>query len=286
MNDETEKKFLIKISEELYEDAFSANSYYLILTQFEKLNEKYNEEINLSPAFYSVTYNSLVTSCFIKLAKLYESSDDVISIGTLLAHCKKNPNLIFNTTETTTINENDTHTKKFHHILSPEEELFYKDEVKRQREFFKSLGKENWDKMRVGIYTTNEELFELYQKRLNSLSKKIKNIRVQRNKVYAHNDKNRILLNEQPWKANPISFSDIQALIDFALDLTIFINCELTGVCHPKESVDIHDLERTLEYVRIGLKKRIKCKIKKVKTNRRKKIKIKTITSFFNYILL
>ncbi len=43
---------------------------------------------------------------------------------------------------------------------------------------------------------------------------------MQRNKLYAHNDEQRILSNENLPDRHPISYPDVQEMIDFALDCT------------------------------------------------------------------
>lgn len=60
------------------------------------------------------------------------------------------------------------------------------------------------DPVRVDL--TFPEFLALYQKRFNALSKKRENIRMQRNKLYAHNDEQRILSNENLTDRHPILY--------------------------------------------------------------------------------
>ena len=47
-----DKEKLIKLAEDLYQSAFDANAYYAIMMQYREMSKKYNNEMNLSPAFY------------------------------------------------------------------------------------------------------------------------------------------------------------------------------------------------------------------------------------------
>ena len=49
-----EKEKLIKLAEDLYQSAFDANAYYAIMMQYREMSKKYNNEMNLSSAFYQV----------------------------------------------------------------------------------------------------------------------------------------------------------------------------------------------------------------------------------------
>ena len=66
-----DKEKLIKLAEDLYQSAFDANAYYAIMMQYREMSKKYNNEMNLSPAFYQVVYGALQKACFMEIAKLY-----------------------------------------------------------------------------------------------------------------------------------------------------------------------------------------------------------------------
>lgn len=88
-----DKDTLIRIAEELHQGAFDANAYYLILQQYRKNQLEYAEEMKLSPAFYQTIHGALMKACFMEIAKLYDSSNGVVSIGTLLTKCAENQDL-------------------------------------------------------------------------------------------------------------------------------------------------------------------------------------------------
>lgn len=79
-----DKEQLIKFAEELYQEAFAANAYFLIMQQYREMQKEYLAEMRLSPAFYSVIYEALQKACFIELAKLYDRTKGAYSIATLL----------------------------------------------------------------------------------------------------------------------------------------------------------------------------------------------------------
>ena len=81
-----DKEKLIKLAEDLYQSAFDANAYYAIMMQYREMSKKYNNEMNLSPAFYQVVYGALQKACFMEIAKLYDKTKDVVSVGLLLKH--------------------------------------------------------------------------------------------------------------------------------------------------------------------------------------------------------
>lgn len=89
-----DKEKLIKLAEDLYQSAFDANAYYAIMMQYREMSKKYNNEMNLSPAFYQVVYGALQKACFMEIAKLYDKTKDVVSVGLLLKYCRDNLDLL------------------------------------------------------------------------------------------------------------------------------------------------------------------------------------------------
>lgn len=85
-----DKEQLIKFAEELYQEAFAANAYFLIMQQYREMQKEYLAEMRLSPAFYSVIYEALQKACFIELAKLYDRTKGAYSIGAMLNFCEEN----------------------------------------------------------------------------------------------------------------------------------------------------------------------------------------------------
>lgn len=142
----------------------------------------------------------------------------------------------------------------YQHHLKPSEKCFYKDEVNSQREILKLFNTPDFEKVPILVELTFSQFLGLYQKRFSSLSKKRENIQAQRNKIYAHNDERRILTEENICENNPVTYPDIQELINFALDCTRLILGTLTGVSRAVKYGNIDDLEGTLMLAKLGLK--------------------------------
>lgn len=257
MSNKLDKIELEKLAEILYQSAFHANAYYSIIMRYQQFSKKYTTEMNASRVFYQTVYVALQSSCLMEIAKLYDKSKGSVSIGTLLKHCEEHKEFF---PEYSVIETIDKDGKKcfckalYPHYLKPTEECFYKNEVKNQREIRQLFDIPDFDEKPTRVDLTFSQLLELYTKRFNSLSKKRKNICFQRNKIYAHNDKEHILAGKKVWETHPITYPDIQELIDFALDCTRLILCVLTGVGRAENYEKIDDWEATLMLTKLGLK--------------------------------
>ena len=212
-----DKETLIRIAEELHQGAFDAKAYYLIMQQYRKNQHNYAEEMKVSPAFYHTVYDALMKACFMEIAKLYDSSNGVVSIGTLLAKCEENQDLFPKYRETLTVDHVGTtfsYPVPYQHQLKPQEECFFKNRVEADRKLFAAFDIPDADNVPVRVDLTFPEFLDLYQKRFNGLSKKRDNIRMQRNKLYVHNDEQRIVNSENLPDRYPISYPDVQEMID------------------------------------------------------------------------
>lgn len=221
------------------------------------MSKKYNNEMNLSLAFYQVVYGALQKACFMEIAKLYDKTKDAVSVGLLLKKCKDNLDLFPEYRDIVTIKEDGREYSfqvPYQHHLKPTEECFYKNKVKSQREILKLFDTPDFEKVPIQVNLTFSEFLGLYQKCFYSLSKKQENIRVQRSKIYAHNDEEHILAEEKVWDKNPVTYPDIQELIDFAVDCIRLILGTLTGENPAVSYENIGDMEVTLMIAKLGLK--------------------------------
>ena len=163
-----DKDTLIKIAEELHQGAFDANAYYLILQQYRKNQREYAEEMKLSPAFYQTIHGALMKACFMEIAKLYDSSNGVVSIGTLLAKCAENQDLFPEYRETMTVEHDGTvfsYQIPYQHQLKPQEERFFKAQVESDRKLFAIFNIPDAENAPVRVDLTFPEFLALYQKR-------------------------------------------------------------------------------------------------------------------------
>lgn len=252
-----DREQLIKLAEELFQEAFDANAYFLIMQQYREMQKEYLPEMKLSSAFYSVVYEALQKACFIELAKLYDRTKGAYSIGTMLSFCEEN--LIFFSEYRDTVEIEDDGKKyvfpvPYQHRLKPAEECFFKEEVRSQRNIYKLFDISSEEMASVKVDLTFSQFLKLYQKRYSSLSKKRENMSEQRNKIYAHNDVKGIYNQEEVLEKNPLFYTDVQELIEFALDTTGLIVGALTGVCKARSYSNIDDWIGTLMFARLGLK--------------------------------
>lgn len=252
-----EKEELIKIAKGLYQEAFDANSYFLIIQQYAKFQKCYQEEMEVSQAFYSIAYEALQKACFMEIAKLYDKSQGTITIGSLLKKCQENISFFPEYRDKLTVKDEDkvyTIDIPYQHHLKPVEEKFFQAEVESQRAIFEAFNFPESESIPVSIDLTFPQFLELYQKRFCSLSKKQEYIREQRNKIYAHNDEQSICDIDAIINRNLITYRDIWELIDFALDCTGLILGTLTGIYHARQYHNIDDWRNTLILVQHGLK--------------------------------
>lgn len=252
-----DKDELIKLAEGLHQEAFDANAYFMIMQQYKENRTEYTQEMQLSPAFYSIVYQALQKACFMEIAKLYDKTQRVVNVGSLIKSCKENLSLFPEYRKNIEYEEGgrkSTFQIPYQHPLKPTEECFFKEKVQSQREILRIFDVPSADTIPIQVDLTFEEWLELYQKRFCSLSKKQENIRMQRNKIYAHNDKGSLLDKDDVIKNNPVFYKDIQELIDFALDITQMILEILTGKIQGRTYSNIDDWAGTLMLARLGLK--------------------------------
>lgn len=257
MRNSMDKETLIQYAKELYQGAFDAKQYFLLMQQYRQNRQNHLAEIRLSPAFYGVVYEALQKACFMEIAKLYDQSSGVVSIGFLLKACQENITLFPEYRYHVTVKDNGkeyTFPVPYQHQLKPEEERYFKKQVESQRVIFRVLHISNPETSPVTINLTFQEFLGLYHQRFRSLRKKQSYVHVQRNKIYAHNDQKRVEDIDSVLKNAPITYSDIQELIDFALDCSGLILGILTGTESPRQYANINDWGNTLYFAKLGLK--------------------------------
>lgn len=235
------KKFLLceqelkRLAEKLFEEAFNANMYWSIIKQYHYLFDQYNRELNCSPAFHSVVYRSLVESLMVTLSRLYDENSSAISTQYFYSEIRKQKDLLC---------EGKGNVK---HLLNRNEEQFYVDEVKFQKGVCE---KYSFEYTGTTVELTVEKLLELYGKRLKSLKDTVNNLKLQRNKIYAHNDKEIDFNIENILNRYPIAEEDVDNLLSFILDFSSFCIELFTGISKTYDLVGINDLEITLDLIR------------------------------------
>ena len=148
--------------------------------------------------------------------------------------------------------------KKYRHIVKLYERCYFRDKVNESEDLQNALAPIIGTSDRLMIEVTPNEMLGMYKKRFNALGTKIANLTYQRNKLYAHNDKDLNFDFKYFDENKKLCLDDIEALIEYAVDYTMFCYELFTGrkpVIHPEE---ISDWKNTIDLVGIGLK--YKCK--------------------------
>lgn len=208
------KEELIEYATFCWHETLQANHALLIVKQIGKLGKKYEVEMNISPAFYITISNALVNSTMLQLAKLYDTNQSSVQIGTLMNQIKANLDIF--------------------------------------PQYRTVLGTDNASSFEIPLYP--QKKFQELSSRKRVLKNVIENLRNIRNKIYAHNDAITLNSKEEVLKDYPVSYGDIEQLITFSFDVCDFVLVQLTGVYTKREAVNINDLEGSLIYIRLGMK--------------------------------
>ncbi len=267
-----DKEDILKLANNFWKESILANSYFSIIKQYVENYNKYHNEMIYSSAFYAISFEAIQNSLFMQLAKIYDKSKNAINIGYLLKKCSENI-IIFpkyrKIVEVEVEGQKQTLKIPFQHQIKPTEECYFEKYVKDEREIREILGIGEFD-VPIMVKLTIDQYIEMYQKRYHALNSKIDNLVKQRNKIYAHNDKELCFDIDDVLNKNPITYNDIQELIDYALDVSRFVIGCLDNVCKPKQYANIKDWEKTLQFVKLGDKYcdvEVKKQVKEFKNN-------------------
>lgn len=241
---------LVERCDSLYQQAFYANAELAILFDLKKLPGEYEREVICAPCFFSCARIALADSCFMNCARLFDRDGDV-TIGALLKMCAAaSVEIDARACDIYGKRPGIDGCKPIKHALARDEERFYFRDVERRR-IDKLFGDNRGDAVYVRMSAV--ELVELWQKRYNSLSKLTGRLRTQRNKVFAHNDA--ASLDYESFVSKfPLTFGELQQLIDFALDVTIGTLAAVAGDNRPRLPINVEDLRGLLNCVDTGMK--------------------------------
>lgn len=245
-----EKGEIISIAKGLWQQTLNANSYYLILKQYNDYFKDYKDEISMSSAFYSLAYQAMQNALFIELSKLYDKTKGAINLRYLLKLCEeyrcfpeyrefpdKNGGIV---------------KAPYIHRIKTGEEWYFKEYIEKDNmimELFENSNKDEEIKEMCAL-----EYIDFLVKQYNSIKTITEKLTRQRNKIYAHNDGELKFNIKECLENNPLYFSDIQTLIDYALDVTRFVIGALTGIEKATTYANVDDWKGTLDYVRLGVK--------------------------------
>ena len=244
-----DKKEIISLAEAFMQEAFQANCYIDIIEQYSRNSDEYFEEMRISGAFYHFTRNALVVATFMELAKIFDSHRASINIKQLMDICVDNMQLFPNGNKVILGGEEKIF--PYRHTVSSGEEDFFQKEIEIHKPINELFGGEG---LPITVDMSVEKYFELFVWKYGKIKPKISNLLKQRNKIYAHNDKDSLRNIDKTIKEFPISRSDVNAMTEFATEFSRFVIALLTGVNKAATPVNIDDWQNTLRLVRLGNK--------------------------------
>ena len=220
------KEELIEVASFCHDRAGLINQDLYIVRQILKLAAKYKEEIEVSPAFYTMILDSLERSIVIELAKLFDRDDSSLQVNKVLETIRDNIDWFPKTRRVETSNVIESNNGK---IETRSEKIIFDVLLEPEKRL-------------------NDLIF-----RKEELSNTIEKLRKLRNKVYAHNDKRVLLDGQEKWmKENGFSLDDVENLLGLAFDICDFVLVRLTGEGRHRKAINIDDFEKTLKYVQMG----------------------------------
>lgn len=253
-----DKESLVKIAEKIYSEATEAYIYRAIMKQYKRHADDYSDALKVSHVYHHIVYQALDEACFMKIAKLYERTNSTASVGTLLKQCEENIEIFPEYQETITIEqdkEQRTYQIPYQHQLEKKEEVLFKSQVSCDRHLFALLNYPDAESIPVRVDLTFPKLLEHYKNIFNSYRKHIENIRIQRNKIFAHIDMNVLINDENPQEKHPVLNRDVDEMIHFALTCTSVILSIIKGeIQNDLRWPWLDDFENTLVFTRIGIK--------------------------------
>lgn len=188
-----EKRELIDVVESFRYRVKAVACYRKLYQEYCNAYPKYHEAINVCPAFWTFTIRAYLHSMMIDLCKLYDADKKVYGVFHLLDVCKQNISLFAEPK-----------------LLDGER---YATEAEA-REFFQSF-----DDTVGGTEITNSFLDNL-EAECNNRSEKIDNLRLQRNKLWAHNDCKHFLNPSEYEMEKLLTWTDIDDLIGLLVDIS------------------------------------------------------------------
>lgn len=242
----------IELTEQFLEQSRQANGYFDIIKQYIENRQKWQNEMNISAAFYHFSHNGLVVAVLMELAKIYDRNRDSVNINKLMAEARETV-LLFDKTVFDEKTEMKEKYDYFYKVVTNEEELIH-SVLPAEMDFFhnENDGNNLFDEIPKTVHMTIEKYLDLYEWKYQKLETKINNLLKQRNKVYAHNDKKAIKSIDDILSKYPLNHSDIEALVSFPLNYCQFILAITTGINKAKAPNNIDDWKNTLTLVRLG----------------------------------
>lgn len=247
---------IVNIANGIYQEAFYANCCFDLIKQYRKNVKTYKKEMGISSTFYNITYCALQDACIMALARIYDKHSSSCNIDYLWNRCNKNKHL-FPEKNVGKISDEIGNKKAFDipflHKYSKEEI----DLIRKSNKIFSNNIKNKIKNDTIscdelnGIYieTTKDDYFILYSLIRKNIQEEEKYLKEQRDKIYAHNDKQVNFNAETILSQYPLDDEKIGNLIKVALDISIFVISTLSKIKKSEKYENIGDWENTLKLI-------------------------------------
>lgn len=183
-----------------------------------------SDGINMTPAFWFITSRAYVHAMMIDLSKLYDNDSNVYGVKHLLELCGKNQSL-------------------FEEKELPNGERYATAE--EVAEFWAAFAGEE-----TAPCTDNRHFLDILTEKYNQKSQQINNLRLQRNKLWAHNDSKNFLAPSAFEEENLLTWADIDDLIDLIIEISNtllnHLGKEVSGM-YPANIDDIQIVMNTMQ---------------------------------------
>lgn len=234
----------------LFDQSRAAYNKFQKIKQFNSLSKDYSDELSVSSSFYSDVMDSLLIAVFISIQRIYEKSKDSssVSIIKLLKKCKDNLN-IFPKYSQAYIYDGYTDNEPWRWEISKIDLAYLKEKYPN---IYKKC-----DLTSKWVNITPAILIDLHEWKYQNFNdnNKLNYLYTQRDKIFVHNDKKAMNDFEKITSDNPLSYQDLDDLIQFSLNFSHMILLMLTNTNYAFEPTNYDDWESTLKYVRKGFEK-------------------------------
>lgn len=237
---------ILVLANGLYEQTLFAQTYFDFIKQYHKFSQssQYLPEMNFSPCFYQISYSAWVRALHMELAKMYEDDDNHNTIKKLLGELKNiNPEQDFRGSALERFKEDQT----VYFPISPTDIKLFSPACRQQ---YIMLG--DTASKTIATQISYQECVPFFTKKFRSISRHRESLRENRNQFYAHNSAEIQFDIEKINKNHQMKFENIQALIDYAMQITRFTIGVLTDVSKPTKYAKWYDWEATLILARDG----------------------------------
>ena len=240
-----QENYILKLANEVFEEAFLANNYYQIIIQIHENYKQFQVQLDEYSGFFLYAYTALTYAAAMETAKLFDEDKKTISVYKLQNHFSE---YIHSQNE---MNLDMLKQSEYNHTFSEKEIIFY-------RKNYPDISKLIEDKQRNCNYISTKDIVRIqlsiteylkvmkYKRKM--LQPIINNLHDHRNMVFAHSDE-RFEVSTIDEKL-PLMIKDLLPLIQYSLDISNFVITFFTGVTKSERISNIDDIQRLLKNIK------------------------------------